>query len=56
MVIQTWAKPEVARCHHSLSGHLLRNVATEEASRQPGAQEPPLTGSHPEDRYPGFPV
>lgn len=27
LVIQTWAKPEVARCHHGLSDHPLGNVA-----------------------------
>lgn len=26
-MIQTWAKPEVARCHHGFSDHPLRNVA-----------------------------
>lgn len=34
MVIQTWAKPEVARFHHGLSDHPLGNVAAVEASRR----------------------
>jgi len=49
LVIQTWAKPEVARCHHGLSDHPLRNVAAEKASRGPGAQGPSLPRSRFED-------
>lgn len=52
-MIQTWAKPEVASCHHGLGDHPPENVAAARANKLPGTQEPPLPGSHLEDLFTG---
>lgn len=55
-MIQTWAKPEVASCHHGLGDHPPENVAAARANKLPGTQEPPLPGSHLEHLFTGSPV